>query len=475
MNPAPPLVMIADDDSDIVALLTQFIQGWGYRVVSATDKGTLLARLSIHKPSLLLLDMRFGITDGLELLPQLRDLYPDLLVALLTAHGSIESAVSAMKFGAYDFLSKPPDLNHLRNLIGHAVEKQAMNDRIKRLESYVQSAPTGISLLGDSPAMQQVVGLIRSVAQTDATVLILGESGTGKELVARSIHELSRRTGGPFVPINMAALPRELAESLLFGHEKGAFTGAEKSQAGSCELSDKGTLFLDEMGEMDIALQAKILRFLQERTVQRVGSPRSVTVDARVVAATNRNLLERVRDGQFREDLYYRLNVVPIRIPPLRNRREDVPLLAARFLQKAALKYGRNELHFTASAIGAMTDYDWPGNVRQLENLIERVAILSPTPTIGSEPFLEEFHSQRSVGAKPVDLSTTINNSRMDFPTIPSTNTDGLRLMDVREKQTIEDALRHSQGSVKEAAVMTGLSQATIYRKLKRYGIVLNS
>ncbi|QVL31877.1 sigma-54-dependent Fis family transcriptional regulator [Telmatocola sphagniphila] len=484
MKPTTPLVMIADDDTDVTVLLARHIEGWGYSTVIANDKRTLLALLSNYKPTLLLLDLRFGTTDGLELLPQLLQLAPDLMVALLTAHGSIDTAVAAMKLGAYDFLTKPPDLNRLKVSIKHAVEKQAMNRRIQELEEYVQTAPTGIKLLGDSPAMQQVVGLIRSVAQTDASVLILGESGTGKELVAKSVHELSRRASGPFVPINMAALPRDLAESLLFGHEKGAFTGADKSQAGSCELADNGTLFLDEIGEMDVVLQAKILRFLQERTVQRVGSPKRVQVDVRVIAATNRNLLERVREGQFREDLYYRLNVVPIRVPPLRQRKEDIPQLAARFLQRAALSYGRVDLHFRQETLTAMSSYDWPGNVRQLENLVERMAILSPTGEVGPDMLQEEVLSEK------LDVKRPPSNAHVEFaePVEPCVNTssqfeftlpspsgkDGMRLVDQVEKQAIEEALRQTRGNVRDAASMIGLSQATIYRKIKRYDIDLD-
>jgi len=330
--------------------------------------------------------------------------------------------------------------------------------------------------MGESPAMQRLTGLLRSVAPTDATVLILGESGTGKELAAQTVHELSRRKDGPFVPLNMAALPRELAESLLFGHEKGAFTGADRAQAGACELADKGTLFLDEIGEMDINLQSKLLRFLQERTVQRVGNPRPVTVDVRVVAATNRDLAERVQSGHFREDLYYRLNVVPVKLPPLRERREDIPALAGRFLHRALMKYHREGVTFTSEALDAMTRFDWPGNVRQLENLIERLAILAPGPQIGPEAFLDEFRPTTLPMAAPASLSVTPPPVSMPFTAVtpPPSGVSSLRLVDQIEKQAIVDALGRSGGSVRDASHSLGLSQATVYRKLKRYEINLN-
>ena len=467
-NESPPLILVADDDPDVSALLCKLISGWGFRARAAGTKAELMAELFRERPAVVLLDLQFGDIDGLELLRQLLEVVPDLTVAMLTGHGSIEIAVTAMRLGAYDFLTKPPDVRRLRVIVNHAVEKQALAARVKTLESLTASPP-GVRLMGDSPAMQRVVALIRSVAPTDATVLVLGESGTGKELAARTVHELSRRAAGPFVPLNMAALPRELAESLLFGHERGAFTGADRAQPGACEMADGGTLFLDEMGEMDPALQAKLLRFLQERTVQRVGSAKTLALDVRVVAATNRDLAERVRAGLFREDLYYRLNVVPVVLPALRERREDIPLLAARFLQKAAAKYHREGLSFSPEAVELMTRYDWPGNVRQLENLIERVAILCKDAVIGPQAFADEMRDARTTPTQsPPDTITPLLSL-----TPPPVGDVSLRRVDQIEKQAITDALRQAGGSVRNAAHALGLSQATIYRKLKRYAIDL--
>jgi len=468
--------MIADDDVNVLSLLAQQVDRWGYRSVAARSKGELLTALVRERPVLVLLDLQFGQDDGLEVMRQILSMSPDLPIALLTAHGSIDTAVSAMRSGAYDFLTKPPDLTRLRVLLSHAAEKQALAARVRKLEALAVSS--GMRLFGESPVMHQTLNLLRNVAPTDATVLILGESGTGKELAARTVHDLSRRKDGPFVPLNTAALPRELAESLLFGHEKGAFTGADRAQAGVCELAEKGTLFLDEIGEMELGLQAKLLRFLQERTVQRVGSPKTISLDVRVVAATNRDLAERVRAGHFREDLYYRLNVVRVRMPSLRERPEDIPVLAGRFLNLALTKYNREGLTLAPETLVAMTRYSWPGNVRQLENLIERLAILSPGPTIGPELLTEEFRGSDLTAdprpAYPPAQPPPSTPPPTPAPLRPATGgDDDLRVVDQIERQAIIEALTRLAGSVREASHFLGLSQATMYRKLKRYEINL--
>ncbi|MGL5094603.1 MAG: sigma-54-dependent transcriptional regulator, partial [Planctomycetia bacterium] len=378
-----PLIIIADDDPVVILLLNHHLERWGYRTSAAASKVELLAQLADETPAMLLLDLRFGECNGVELFQEIRPNHPHLNVVMLTAHGSIENAVSAMKLGAYDFLTKPPDLNRLQVICGHAVEQHTLRQKIRRLERLVETQSAGQSLLGAGAAIRTVRETIASVAPTDATVLVLGESGTGKELVARALHENSRRAGGPFIPVNMAALPRELVESTLFGHERGAFTGADQVQIGCCEAADGGTLFLDEIGEMELPLQTKLLRFLQERTILRVGSSRSHTVDVRIVAATNQDPQEQVKRGQLRQDLYYRLNVVPMKLPPLRERMEDVPLLAAAFLRRAAARVGRDITGFTQPALDVLLNYSWPGNVRELENVVERVAIFCREAEVG--------------------------------------------------------------------------------------------
>jgi two-component system, NtrC family, response regulator HydG len=446
---AKPLVLVADDDPDVLRLMEHHLRAWDCRVQGVSDKTQLFAELQREPPQLLLLDLRFGAHDGVELLTQLQAEHPDMAVVMLTAHGSIDSAVTAIKRGAYDYLTKPPDLNRLRVMLSHLEEKQGLNEQIKQLEQLVEADNSTDRLWGESAAIRQVRELIATVGPTDATVLILGESGTGKELVARALHEQSPRRKGPFVPVNMAALPRELVESTLFGHERGAFTGADQPQIGCCEAADKGTLFLDEIGEMDLALQSKLLRFLQERTLQRVGSTTPRPVDVRVLAATNRDLLESVHGGRFREDLYYRLHVVPIAVPPLRQHREDVAVLASRFLQRYRLKYHKAMRGFTEDALSVLTNYDWPGNVRQLENLVERLAILTTTDRIARD-------------ALPLEVQTS--SRTLAFPAL-----------DEMEKQAILDALATTRGNVREAARLLGCGQATVYRKIKRYGIVLEN
>jgi two-component system, NtrC family, response regulator HydG len=460
--PTSPLIILADDHPDVVEPIRRMIVSWGHRAQPARNKVELLQHLANELPALVLLDLRFGNHNGIDLMQQLLKMYPELPIALLTGHGTIDLAVSAMRQGAYDFLTKPPDINRLQVLVGHAAEKHALRSQIETLETLVERQ-AGVRLDGESSKMQRAIGLLRSVAPTEATVLVLGESGTGKELAARTVHDLSRRSNGPFIPINMAAMPRELAESLLFGHEKGAFTGADRVQAGACEVANTGTLFLDEIGEMELALQAKLLRFLQERTVQRVGQQTPIQVDVRVVAATNRDLSQRVREGKFREDLFYRLNVVPVTLPPLRERREDILMLALKFLNRARIKYHKPGMNFAPAAHEALIAYDWPGNVRQLENVVERVVILNSGTEIPPEAFAEEFRNNTLSVATVEAGSSGVSES----------DAKELRIVEQLEKQAIVDSLAKTRGSVRDTATAMGLSQATIYRKLKRYNIDL--
>lgn len=463
--PKAPLVLIADDDPDVLAVLQFRLKGWGYRIITATDKPQLLRAIGDELPSVLLLDVRFGEHNGVEILQELLRTRPGLVVVMMTAFGSIDSAVSAMKLGAHDYLTKPPDLNRLKfvveDAVAETVPKKPANSPVA---APAPQTPTsgGTPLMGESPAMSRVRGLIAAVAPTDANVLILGESGTGKEVAARAIHAQSARSTEPFIALNMAALPRELVESTLFGHEKGAFTGADQPQQGAVEAADRGTLFLDEIGEMDIDLQAKLLRFLQERTFQRVGSSKAKSVDVRIVAATNRDPLEQVRIGRLREDLYYRLNVVPLNLPPLRERSEDVIILARYFLERLASRYRKDVTGFTSEAEALMRQYDWPGNVRQLKNVIERMVIFSQSPTIDAMSLplevvspLPRDHCVEQTNAEDDDTEAKID----------------LRPIDRMEKEAIVEALKKSGGNVRAAAKLIGLGQATVYRKIKRYGI----
>jgi two-component system, NtrC family, response regulator HydG len=450
-----PLILVADDDPHFLKIIGHHLRSFSYRVDCVEDKGQLLRHLDGGRPDLLLLDVRFGDHDGLEVLRQVLDRNQTLSVAMLTAFGSIESAISAIKVGAIDYLTKPVDLPRLRRIIDHAMSTAKAG--LTRPTSTSCSRP----ILGDGPAVRELRSRIERVAASDATVLVLGESGTGKELVARAIHELSPRRDGPFVPLNVAALPRELVESTLFGHAKGAFTGADRMQVGCCEVADGGTLFLDEIGEMEIGLQAKLLRFLQEHSFQKVGLSKPTSVDVRVVTATNRDPREQIRRGLLREDLFYRLNVIPLVLPPLRNRRDDVPLLIEHFRVKFSERCRRPPVNFSEAAMEALVRYNWPGNIRELENLVERLTIMGTGFTIGLDEISELLGEEVSSGRLP----------RGDSPTFIGVESASLRPIDKVEFEAIVDALSRAEGNVREAARQLGLGQATIYRKIKKYNL----
>ena len=450
-------ILVADDDPPFLRVIEHHLRGWSYRAESVTDKGQLLRRLAEGLPDLLLMDIRFGDHDGLEVLRQILGERPEIQVAMLTAFGSIDNAIAAIRFGAIDYLTKPVDLKRLRSLVTH-VQEAAFAGTSRTTAPPEQAPALSRAILGESRSVLDLLSVLERVAATDATVFVLGESGTGKELAARAVHELSPRRRGPFIPLNVAALPRELVESTLFGHAKGAFTGADQMQSGCCEAADKGTLFLDEIGEMEIGLQSKLLRFLQERSFQRVGQSRSIPVDVRIVAATNRDPLEQVRRGQLREDLYYRLNVVPIVLPPLRERRGDVPLLARHFLERRGARSGRPAQAFTDEALAELTRHAWPGNVRELENLVDRLAILSSGPVIGAEA----VRAQLPRASGPATL-------RADKPAGP--RGDELRPMERIEVEAIVNALANANGNVRKAAERLGLGHATVYRKIKKYSL----
>ncbi len=449
-----PTVLVADDDPQFLRLIEHHIRSWSYRVLSVENKPDLLSALERSLPTVLLLDVRFGDHDGVELLSQIQAEHPGLRVVMLTAFGSIDNAITAMRFGAIDYLTKPVDLNRLRSIVADAVE--AASSETGRRPS--QRPSLARPILGESEATCRLRELVARAAATNSTALVLGESGTGKELVARALHEQSPRRSGPFIAINVAALPRELVESTLFGHVKGAFTGADQMQCGCCEAADKGTLFLDEIGEMELGLQAKLLRFLQERSFQRVGQSSPVTVDVRVVAATNRDPVFQIRKGALREDLYYRLNVLPITLPPLRERKDDIPLLARHFLARFADRCGRPGLEFDEGGIEALRGHTWPGNVRELENFVERLAVLTAGTTIG-------------VSEVRAELATMPGSVLPSIRTDPSADATSLTEMERIEKAAIAQALDAAGGRVREAAQALGLGPATVYRKVKKYGL----
>ncbi len=445
---AKPVVLIVDDEKNTREGLARALRG-GYHVAEAENGLRALEWLETNHADVVLSDLRMPGMDGMTLQSRLLARDPRPVLILLTAYGSIETAVEAMKRGAYDFLTKPVNLDRLELLLERALSERRLGDENRRLKEQLDCKYGFENIIGTSAPMQAVFDTIRQVAPSRATVLIQGESGTGKELVAHALHQCSPRGQGPFIPVHCAALAPTLLESELFGHEKGAFTGAVERRRGRFELADGGTLFLDEISEIDPSIQVKILRVLEERRFERVGGTQSIGVDVRLVAATNRDLKQMVAEGTFREDLFYRLYVVTVHLPPLRERESDIVLLARHYLETLAAENGRKVTGITPEAMDALTRYPWPGNVRELRNVIERMVVL------GSGDKLTARDLPASLRAPPAgaDVSRT-----------------GHVLRDA-EKQLIADALRRHKGSRTRAAVELGISRRTLHRKLNEFGL----
>jgi two-component system repressor protein LuxO len=406
----------------------------------------------------------------------LRRLAPTVPVVLVTAHSSTELAVAAIREGAFDFLVKPLEEARFVTTVLKAVAHHELEERVRKLEAG-DANPSFRGIVGQSAKMRTIFEIIRNVSPTEATVMIQGESGTGKELVARAIHDLSGRSKGPFVALNMAAVPHELVESTLFGHERGAFTGADRQRIGACEEADGGTLFLDEIGEMPIDLQGKLLRFLQERVYRRVGGSRDIQSHVRVLSATNRDPLDEVREGRMRDDLYYRLHVVPIDLPPLRERVGDISLLATTALTESSQRYEKNFRSIDPAVIQRLEGYDWPGNVRQLFHLIERCVVLNQGPLLKLEMLpsdLQDVPSNERGLEQPIHPSPVSASLDSTEAAPPDAETVVLPLAEL-EKRAIEHALRVCEGSATEAARLLGISAATIYRKVKSFDSELPS
>src|ERR687885_979062 len=400
-------ILVADDDGAIRNLLKDFLGGEGFETVGARSGKEVLQAASATSPDLMLLDLRMPDWDGMEVMRRLKERDLGVPVILMTAYGTSSSAIQAIQLGAFDYITKPFELEDVLLTVQRFFEHDRLASEVRKLRGQLEGRDLTERIIGSTPAMQAVYKMIGRVAQTDATVLITGETGTGKELVAEVLHLFSTYRDGPLVKVNCAALPETLLESELFGHEKGSFTGALSQKKGKLEVADGGTLFLDEVGEMSPTMQAKLLRVLQEREFERVGSTRTIRVDVRVVAATNRDLEEAVRAGLFRQDLYYRLNVVSFEMPPLRERREDVPLLATHFAAKYGAKFKRKVTGVSPQARECLMSYDWPGNVRELENAIERAVVLGSTASILPEDLPETILEAEpsSPGASPTPVT----------------------------------------------------------------------
>jgi len=448
-------ILVVEDKESLRTMLRKTLEGRGYSVDEAADAYEARRRIQGARYLVVLTDLRLPAGSGFDVLAAAREADPEAPVLVMTAFGTIEEAVRAMKEGAADFLTKPVDTAHLLLLLDRAIDRRRIATELVLMKEDYQRRFGLPKVLGEDPAFKETMLAIQRAAATDATVLLLGESGTGKELVSRALHQLSPRAKGPFVAINCAAIPEALLENELFGHEKGAFTGATGRKVGKAELAHHGTLFLDEIGDLPAPLQAKILRLVQERQFERVGGVQTITVDVRVVAATNRDLREAVARKEFREDLFFRLSVFPVEIPPLRRRRGDVPLLAEAFLQRYSREMGRKSLKLSEASKRALLDHTWPGNVRELQNCLERAAILCDGTLI------EPSHLR-------LDASADSGPALADVLDLSGSLADVVKRATARaEEEAIALALSEADSDRARAAERLGISLATLNRRLR--------
>lgn len=449
-------ILVVDDDDAHRGMLRTMLRSWGYVVDEAADGDEAVSRVREKALDAVLTDVRMARMDGIHALKCILEYNPALPVVLMTAYSSVETAVEALRLGAYDYLVKPLDFEALKHTLQQAIEHSRLSVENRELRRQLTDAAAKPGILGRSASIRSMLEIINTVAPTEATVLITGESGTGKELVARALHESSARADKPLVTVNCAALAENLLESELFGHEKGSFTGAERRREGRFMQADGGTLFLDEIGEMPLPLQAKLLRALQEGEVQRVGSDTPFTVDVRVLAATNRDLRDEVAHKLFREDLFFRLNVISLEVPPLRERGEDIPLLAAHFLERYSSRNRKNIKGFAPQALDSMLRYAWPGNVRELENAVERAVILCNGDLITGHELPD---SVTGAAPLPEEHAAEVEASLAGLP------------LDEVERRAIEETLRQTGDNKSEAARRLGITRATLHNKLRKYGL----
>lgn len=437
-------ILIVDDDPVVRDSLGKWFESEDFQVDICPGAHVALEKLAHDRFDLALLDIKMPGVDGIELQARLQEIAPEMPVVIMTGFASVETAVKALKNGAYDYITKPFDPDELVHLVSNAIAHRRAEGEVVRLKENLQQVFPETSLIGQSPQMKRVIELVETVAPTDATVLITGESGTGKEVVARAIHAASPRRFNPMVTIHCGALTETLLESELFGHEKGAFTGAQARKKGKFEVAEGGTVFLDEISDISLRTQTDLLRVLQEKEIVRVGDSHPVKVDFRAIAATNKRLEKLVEEGLFRPDLYYRLNVFTIDLPPLRARREDIPLLATHFISKLSAQMNRQPQRLSAAALEALVDYSWPGNVRELENSIERALLISRTPEL-----------------EPGDFP---------FQTVRAEQTAGRRLEDI-ERSHVERVLTETNWNLSHAARVLDIDRTTLYNKIRRYDL----
>jgi len=445
----PKTILVADDEKGIRETLKRLLEYEKYRVLLAEDGKQALETIAGELVDLVLLDIKMPGMDGLEVLSKVHADSPELPVVIISGHGNIQTAVEATKLGAYDFIEKPIDAERILLVIRNGLAQRNLIRENITLKRKIQGKGR---IIGEHPSMQAIMETLKKVAPTNTRVLIMGENGTGKELVARAIHEMSPRASEPFIEVNCAAIPEELIESELFGHEKGAFTGATSRRIGKFELADGGTIFLDEVGDMSLSAQAKVLRVLQESQFERVGGSETKKVDVRVLAASNKDLLKESQSGSFRQDLFYRLNVVPILVPPLRKRISDIPILCEYFLEQTAEELGQKPKKLSKKAIDVLMDYSWPGNVRELRNLIERLVILTRDDVIDAGD-LPPLGSPRNIEEQYFDKET-YNEFR-----------------EAVERDFFASKLKENNFNVSRTAKKLGMQRSNLYKKLEKYGI----
>jgi len=453
-------ILIIDDELSIRELLKDFLTGKGFEVVTASDGESGLNLLKEDKFDLLLLDLMMPGINGMDVLREIASEKIDIPAIMITAYASVSTAVEAMKLGAFDYITKPFVLEDVHLAIKRALDVSRLQEENSRLKKELKKKFSTHKIIGNSLPLQEVIKFIEKIADTDSTILVTGESGTGKELVAKTIHYNSPRARSTFVPLNCAAIPKDILESELFGHEKGAFTGAVSTRIGRFELANNGTLFLDEIGELAPSLQVKLLRVLQEKEFERVGGIKTIKVDVRIIAATNRDLEKAVKEGTFREDLYYRLNVIPLHLPPLRKMKEDVPLLIEHFIIEISKRKKKEPPKISHETMSYLANYRWPGNVRELENLIERLIILKEGDYITPDELPERFLENRHM-PKVVTKSKLLSSEGVDLNIV----------LDEIENNMIIQALEMSKGVKSKAASLLGLNRTTLIEKMKKKSI----